>query len=91
MLFIGSARQLFADGGLWSVEENVGDESAEGGSQDRGYPEEPELSDRPATDEDRGTSGTGWVNRGIGDRDADEVDQGKTEPDGDGREAFGAR
>ncbi len=67
----------------------VGDEAADDGSEDGCYPEEPELTECPAADEDRGAGAAGGVDRGVGDRDADEVDQREAEADGDGSEAFG--
>ncbi len=63
----------------------------ERGADDGGEPEEPELLDGPAADEERGSGAAGGVHREIGDRDADEVDQREPEADGDRREACGAR
>jgi len=40
-------------------------------------------------DEESGAGAAGWVDRGVGDRDADQVDEGEAQADGDGGEAFG--
>ena len=80
---------LFADGLLGSAEEGVGDEAADDGSEDGGHPEEPELTHRPASDEECRASAAGRVDGGVGDGDADEVDEGEAEADGDGGEALG--
>lgn len=76
--------------GGWGAEEDVGDEAAEDGSDDWGYPEEPELADGPSADEDRYGGVARGVDGGVGDGDEDEVDQREAEADGDGREALGS-
>ena len=40
-------------------------------------------------DEESGAGAAGWVYRGVGDRDANQVDERQAEADGDGGEAFG--
>ncbi len=86
---LGLSRHLFADGFLRCGEEGGGDEAADDCSEDGGYPEEPELTECPASDEDRRAGAAGGVDRGVGDRDADEVDEREAEADGDGGEALG--
>ena len=51
-------------------------------------PEEPELLNRPAADEQRRTRAARGVDRKIRDRDADEMDEREPEADSDGREAL---
>src|SRR6185503_12429794 len=46
-----------------------------GGARDRRHPEEPELREGPASDEEGGGGAAGRVHRGVGDRDADQVDE----------------
>src|SRR5208283_3791634 len=52
--------------------------------------EEPKLRERPAAHEERGTGAPSWVHRGAGDGDADEVNEGEGEPNGQSGEAFGS-
>lgn len=51
-------------------------ECADGGADDGGDPEEPELAQGPAADEDRDAGAAGGVDAGVGDGDADQVDEG---------------
>ncbi len=55
-------------------------------AEDRGNDEEPELSERPAALEHGHADAAGRVHAGIGDRDADEVDEHQDEADGDAAE-----
>jgi len=64
--------------------ENPVEDSCDDGSNDGGNPEEPQLTDGPSSVEDCGGGTTGWVYRCVGDRDADQVNEGEAEPDGDG-------
>src|SRR5258705_11317907 len=86
---LGFCGHFLAEGLLWGGEEGGGDETAYDCSNDWRDPEEPELTERPAAGEDCGAGAAGGVDRGVGDRDADEVDQREAEADGDGGEAFG--
>ncbi|KAG1259587.1 hypothetical protein G6F65_015275 [Rhizopus arrhizus] len=63
------------------------DDAADRAAQQRGDPEQPQLADRTAAGEERHGSGAGRVHRGVGDRDADQVDQGQREADRQRREA----
>ena len=54
---------------------------------DRRHPEQPQLLQRPAADEQRRAGAARRVHRGVGDRDADQVDQRQAQADGDRREA----
>ena len=51
-------------------------------------PEEPELLNGPAANEERGTRAACRVHRKVGDRNADQVNQGQPEADRDGRESL---
>ena len=53
-------------------------------------PEQPELLDRPPAHEHRRAGRPGRVHRRVGDRDADEVDEGERQADGQRGEARGA-
>ena len=56
------------------------------------YPEQPELTESPTADEDRGTGAAGGIDRGVGDRDADEMNQREAEALWrSGAKPFGAR
>ena len=57
--------------------------AAERAADERRDPEHPELRQRPAADEQRRAGAARRVHRGVGDRDADEVDEGQAEADGD--------
>src|SRR5262245_40076249 len=62
--------------------------SATQGPADEGRnPEKPELCQRPAADENGRAGAPGGVHRGVGDRDADKVDQDETHADRDWGEA----
>ena len=61
------------------------EEAGSGGADDRHYPEQPQLLQSPATDKDRLTGTTSWINRGIGDRDADQVNQRQAQANGNRR------
>jgi hypothetical protein len=50
-------------------------------------PEEPQLLHRPAADEERRSGAACGVHRRVGNRDADQVDEGEAEPDGHARES----
>ena len=63
------------------------EDAAERAADQRRDPEQPELRQRPAADEQRRAGAAGRVDRGVGDRDADEVDQRQAEADGDRGEA----
>ena len=54
------------------------DNTCESGADDRCQPEEPELLDGPATNEDGGAGAAGRVDREVGDGDADQVDEGQS-------------
>src|SRR6478609_8392915 len=60
----------------------------DGGTDDRGQPENPQLADRPVAVEERDAGGAGRVDRGVRDRDRDEVDEGEHQADGDRGEAL---
>lgn len=64
---------------LVGLEEPRG-EAGEDGAEERRHPEHPQLRERPAADEDCGAGRAGGVDRGIGDREVDEVDQGQQRP-----------
>src|SRR6188768_858044 len=64
-------------------------ERSEDRAGNRRDPEQPELRDRPTTDEHRDSGAPGWIDRGVCNRNADEVDEGEPETDRDGREALG--
>lgn len=55
---------------------------------DGGDPEEPELLEGPAGDEDGGAGAACGIDRQVGHRDADQVDQGEPESDGDRGESL---
>src|SRR5688572_5745646 len=63
------------------------EDAAECAANERGDPEEPQLGKRPPADEERRAGAARRVDRGVGDRDAHQVDEGEAEPDGDRREA----
>ena len=67
------------------------DQRAQQGADDRRHPEQPQLRERPAADEDRHAGAARRVHRGVGHRDADQVDQRQAQADGDRREALRAR
>ena len=71
---------------------DAGDEvegrAGDGGTEDRGQPEQPQLTDRAVSVEERHAGGAGGVDRGVRDRDGDEVDEGEHQADGDRREAL---
>src|SRR6185295_15827082 len=56
-------------------------------TQDRRHPEHPQLLQRPAADQQCGAGAARRIHRGVGDGDADEVDQRECETDGERREA----
>jgi hypothetical protein len=53
----------------------------QGGARKRSDDKQPQLSQRPAADKDRGSNAACWIHRGICNRNADQVNQGKHEPD----------
>ena len=63
------------------------EDSGQHGAQDRCDPEQPELAERPAADEDRGAGAARGVDREVRDGDPDQVDQREPEADRDRREA----
>ena len=64
-------------------------EPGESGADERRDPEEPELSDGPAAHDQRGPGASGRIDRGVRDRNADEMDQRQPESDGDRGESRG--
>ena len=62
------------------------DEPGQQSADDRRDPEEPELLDRPAADEERGARAPRGVHGDVRHRDADQVDQREAEADRDRRE-----
>src|SRR5260221_13698884 len=64
-------------------------ERADDGADDRGYPEQPELLQRPAADKQRRAGAPRRVHRGIRHRNADQVDQREAEADRNRRETRG--
>ena len=63
------------------------DRSCQCGSNHRGDPKEPKLSECPPSHEERGTAAARGVDGEIRDRDSDQVNQRETKADRDGREA----
>src|SRR5581483_12034607 len=70
-----------------SLEDRSMDEARERRAGDRRDPEEPELRDRPAADEERRSRAARGIHRRVRDRDADQVDERQREPDRDPRES----
>ena len=70
-----------------TLQERAMEESGDEGADDGRDPEEPELVDRPATDEERGRGATRRIHRGVGDRNADEMDERERETDREAGEA----
>ena len=66
-------------------------QGAEYRTENRRDPEQPQLGNRPVADVQGDRGAARRVHRGVGDRDADQVDQGQGQADGDRREACGAR
>ena len=69
------------------AEDAVVENSADGATDKWRDPEQPELSERPSTDEERGTGAASWVDRSVRDRNADEMNHHQREADGQRREA----
>src|SRR5262249_16475300 len=65
------------------------DPAAQKPAHERRDPEQPELLERPASHEEGRPRAARRVHRGIGDGDADEMDERKGEPDRGGSEALG--
>ena len=65
------------------------DGSGQERTHDRRYPEEPELAEGPSADEQGRAGAPSRVHRRVGHGDADEVDEGQSEADGDRGEARG--
>src|SRR5215813_2975109 len=57
--------------------------SAEDGTDNWCHPEEPQLSECPASDKDGWTCTSGRIDRGVGDRNADQMDERQRQTDGD--------
>lgn len=72
---------------------DTGDEverrTRDGSTDERGEPEQPQLPRSPVAVEERDGRGAGRVDRGVRDRDGDEVDEGQAQADGQGREPHG--
>ena len=58
-------------------------------ADDRRQPKQPELGNRPTAIEDGDTRAAGRIHGGIGYRNADQVNQGETETDGNRSEPLG--
>src|SRR5262245_44761472 len=65
------------------------DNPAQDRANDRGHPKEPELAKRPAACEQRGARAASWIDRGVGHRDADQVNQRQAQTNGDRCESPG--
>jgi len=65
------------------------EQSRDCGAHDRGDPEEPQLLQRPAAHENCLAGAARRVDRSVGHRNADQVDQGQPQPDRDRRTALG--
>ncbi len=63
------------------------DRAEEQAADDRRHPGQPELAERPATREHRDAGAARRIDRGVGDRGADQVDQRQGEADGERPEA----
>ena len=63
------------------------DHAGHHGADDRRDPEQPELLERPAADEQRRTGAARRVHRRVGHRNADQVDQRERETDREAGEA----
>ena len=63
------------------------DQFCQCGSNHRGDPEEPELSECPPSHEEREAAAASGVDGEICDRNSDQVNQCETKADRDGREA----
>src|SRR5262245_33768219 len=85
-----SSRAAWSQG--WFVNRLAGDRrisaTGEDRAEDGGDPEEPELLEGPAADDEGWTGAARRVDGEVRDRDTDEVDDGEAEADGDGREAL---
>ena len=88
---VGAAGRDRRGSGLFLAGDERIDDAREDGADDRRDPEQPELREGPAADEERRAGAAGRVDREVGDRDADQVDQRQAEADGDRREARRAR
>src|SRR6185369_5942713 len=77
-----------ADGwGVSTAEQTRISDSSECSASDRRKPEQPELTERPATDEHCRPGAARGIDGQVGNRNANQVDQGQRETDWDGREA----
>src|SRR5215510_11560991 len=65
-----------------SLEQRAVQEAAERRAHDRRDPEQPELRDRPPPDEERRPGAARRIHRRVGDGNADEVDEGERQTDG---------
>jgi hypothetical protein len=73
------------------LENGLVGEAGNRGADNWGHPEQPELRHRPIADKYADPGAAGGVDGGIGHRNADQVNQGQPQADGDGRKANGSR
>src|SRR5579862_767623 len=60
------------------------DDPSDYAAEDWRGPEQPELLDGPGADEECRRRAAGWIDRKIGDRYADEMNERQSQADGDG-------
>src|SRR4051812_42735107 len=76
-------RAADAGGALARRQQVAPDQGADGGADQRGKDEEPELAERPVLRKYRSCDRAGGIDRGIGHGDADEVHDREAETDGE--------
>ncbi len=66
------------------------DEAAKYAADQRRHPEKPKLAESPSANKERLAGAARRIDGGVGDGNADEVDEREAQANGDGREAFGS-
>ena len=67
---------------FFAAAEALVDQTGKASADQRGNDEDPQMAESRTTSEDGLRNGTGRVDRGVGQRDADEVDEHQSETDG---------
>src|SRR6516165_6342624 len=75
-----------SDDGLLLVDP-AGQQPGDHRADDRRHPEQPQLADIFAAGKERRTGASRWIDRGVGDRDRHEMDQGQGQTDRDSSKA----
>ena len=70
---------------LTLLAEKFPDHSTDGAAEDGSEPEQPELLQRPSTDEQCLSRRAGRIDRGIGDRNGNQMNKGEGKANGDRR------